>query len=589
VLPPAAAYFLAAAVSPFLPRPLRRAVLVLAAAAGLSLVLLAPEGDGWRFTLQQGIELTLLAVDPVSRTVGSIFALVGLFCVIYTIDRDDPMLHAATCGYLGAAVGLVFSGDFFSLVVFWELMAIFSLLLIWNSDISGAGDAGMRYLYIHVFGGGCLIGGIALHLASGGPLTVGPVAGGAAALLLITGIGVNAAFIPLHTWVPDAYPKASVWSAVFLCILTTKSAVYVLARTGSGLEAVAWMGGIMCVYGAFYALLQDDIRGILSYSIISQVGLMTAAVGVGTPSAIDAAIAHLANDVAIKALLFMGAGAVILATGAHRLQELGGLARRMPLTAACCAAGGLAMAGVPPFGGFVSKGLVIAAVGEAIPALEILLLVGAAGTVLYVARFLYYVFLAGEPAPGPDEAPPSMIVPMVSLAVLCLVLGTLPDMVFDLLSRAAVHHAYAPSNVAGAFGIAGGALLVFVLAGGAFTPLGRDVPDLDALTRRAGAGFLGFCTGPVGTAADRIDAAAGAAATRAARFASNFQAGVVIAAAVLARPLIRRLPGGAERIRAIDRMRRQFPEVRAGRWDSQSGVLLIALMFLLFLVVYLVA
>ena len=187
------------------------------------------------------------------------------------------------CGllYLGDAIGTVFAGDLFTLYIFWEIMAFSSLGLIWYSRTERAMNAGMRYIIFHLFGGCALLAGIIINYMSTGTISMVPVESGIGYFLLLVGIGVNTAFIPLHTWLPDSYPKATIAGAVFMSVFTTKTGVYALARTfpgaefsifGSEIPFVAYMGGVMCLYGVIFALMQNNVRKLLSYHIISQVG-----------------------------------------------------------------------------------------------------------------------------------------------------------------------------------------------------------------------------------------------------------------------------------------------------------------------------
>ncbi|GAH52162.1 unnamed protein product, partial [marine sediment metagenome] len=252
-----------------------------------------------------GFELTFLHADSLSLIMGYIFALIGGAAILYSINivKENGEL---VCGllYLGSALGAVFAGDFFTLYIFWEIMAFSSLGLIWYSRTERSTNAGMRYILFHLLGGCALLGGIIIHYMNTGSIAVGPVELGIGYVLLLIGIGVNTAFISLHTWLPDSYPKATIAGAVFMCVFTTKTGVYVLARTFPGVEAVAYMGGVMCLYGVIFALLQNDVRKLLSYHIVSQVGYMVAGIGIGTYIGINGGIAHVFNHILLS-LLFL--------------------------------------------------------------------------------------------------------------------------------------------------------------------------------------------------------------------------------------------------------------------------------------------
>ncbi|MDT8357268.1 MAG: proton-conducting transporter membrane subunit, partial [Methanomicrobiaceae archaeon] len=513
------------------------------AAALIAAILLTGSPLVITLPLLPGIDTVLLQVDPMRSVTGIAIALAGLTAIIYATYRDCPA--AETIGILasiGATLGIVYAGDFITVFIFWELLALASLGIIWSSGAPGSPGAGYRYLLFHIFGGACLLGGIACTVISSGSTAIGPVADGPGLLLMLTGIGVNAAFIPLHTWVPDAYPRASVAGSVALCIFTTKAAVFLLAVTGGWGSGVAYMGGIMAVYGAVFALFQDDIRRLLSYSIISQGGYMVAAIGTGLAAGVDAGLAHMVNDILFKSLLFMAAGAVIYRTGLSRLSDLGGLSGNMPVTAVCAGIGGLALAGLPGLNGAVSKGMVIEATGG-VPYLSFLLLLAAVITVIYTSRLLYAVFFrpssgAGEKAlPGDPPAP--MLAGMILVAALCIAIGLFPELLTNLLPGGTHSHPFAPSHLieSGGIFLAAGILLLLL------RPLrslgGGWEGDIDHLYRTAGRAVIWFSSHPMNRGSDRIGWMTDRLTARLTWISANPPAACRIAGWTLALPVIR--------------------------------------------------
>ena len=349
-LPPALIYLIGILFLPLLAGRARKAWTLFIGVVGLGLTLgLSPAVPEIVIRVLPGIDTVLLTVDPVRDLAGGIFAISGLLVLVYAVYRDLPLVE--TIGILAsiaAAMGVVYAGDFITVFVFWEALAVASIAIIWSSRSPGSSAAGYRYILYHVFGGACLLAGIVYTLSASGSAAIGPVADGPGLVFMLIGIGMNAAFIPIHTWLPDAYPKASVVGSVALSIFTTKAAVFLLAGVGGWGVAVAWMGGAMALYGAVFALMQDDLRRLLGYSIISQVGYMVAGIGVGSVAGVDAGLAHMVNDILFKSLLFMAAGAVILRTGSHRLSEMGGLWRTMPVTTLSALIGGLAPVSYTP-------------------------------------------------------------------------------------------------------------------------------------------------------------------------------------------------------------------------------------------------
>ena len=397
--------------------------------------------------------LHLLHVDPLSLVFGLVFVLVAFIGSLYGLHRDDRGDIVSALVYAGSAVGAVFAGDLLTLFAFWEMMAVSSLFIVWNGKTAAANGAGYRYLLVHGFGGSMLLAGILVHLARGGSPTVSSlVAGGADPLafwLMLVGVSVNAAIPPLHAWLTDAYPEASVSGSVFLSAFTTKCAVYVLLRLFSGAEVLVWAGALMAVYGVIYAILENDIRRLLGYHIVSQVGYMVAGAGLGTPLGTDGATAHAFSHILYKALLFMGAGAVVYATGRRKLTELGGLASRMKLVLVLYTVGSFSISGVPLFNGFISKSMVVSAAAEShYGAVELLLTLASVGTFLSVGLKLpYFAFFGERREIEIRKVPRSMLVGMGVAAALCVVYGLVPGLLYGMLPFRSEYHPFTVDHV----------------------------------------------------------------------------------------------------------------------------------------------
>ena len=330
-----------------------------------------------------------------------VFALMALVGMVYALHVNDDAQHVAALTYAGSALGITFAGDFLSLFLFWELTAVSAALLVWLRRDRAAVAAGFRYLLVHVFGGLCLLGGIVLYWSQSGSLAFGdmsPHAGTAAFALILIAFLLNAAVPPLGAWLPDAYPEATVTGAVFLTAFTTKSAVYALIRGFAGTELLVWWGAAMAVYGVVYAVLENDARRLLAYHIISQVGYMVCGVGLGTELALNGTTAHAFAHILYKAVLFMGAGAVLEVTGRRKLSEMGGLYKTMPVTLCLYMIGAFAISAVPLFSGFVSKSMVVSAAGESHrAAIFLTLTLASAGTFLHTGLKLpYYMFFGKD-------------------------------------------------------------------------------------------------------------------------------------------------------------------------------------------------
>jgi multicomponent Na+:H+ antiporter subunit D len=455
---------------PFLRGTTKRAFLVaLPAAALIDCFLMRPGTYGVVRALGQ--EVVFGRVDALSLIFCYVFALMALVGMIYALHVEDDAQHMAALTYAGSALGATLAGDFLSLFLFSELMAVSAALIVWLRRTPESGAAGFRYLLVHVFGGLCLLGGIVLHWSQTGSLAFSdmtPYAGSAAFVLILTAFLVNAAVPPLGAWLPDAYPEATVTGAVFLTAFTTKSAVYSLIRGFPGTEFLIWWGAAMAVYGVVYAVLENDARRLLAYHIISQVGYMVCGVGIGTALALNGASAHAFAHILYKAVLFMGAGAVLQMTGLRKLSDMGGLYKTMPITLGLYMIGAFAISAVPLFSGFVSKSMVVSAAGESHHAgIFLVLTLASAGTFLHTGLKLpWYMFFGedqGGKGPIGKEPPKNMLVAMGIAAAACILIGVVPSLLYQFLPFAADYVPYTPRHVVATLGLLGFTALGFFL------------------------------------------------------------------------------------------------------------------------------
>lgn len=456
LLPPAVAFLLAAGLAVVADdRRITHLLGAVAAVAALGWIAVVPTGDHLAIRVlgstPAGFDVLLLAVDPISRTVGGVFSVAALAAVSFGYGVDASTRQTATAlVYVGCAVGAVFAGDWLTLVVWWELLAVAATLLLWQSP--SAVRAGYRYAVYHQLGGACLVAGVFLQYARTGTFlmtdgaggTVAGVAPGLPELLVALGVGVNVGFLGLHVWIVDAYPRPHVATTVALSAFTTKVGVYTLTRVfPNGATLLASLGGVTVLVGVTMAILQTDVRRLLSYHIVSQVGYMIVGVGLGSVGGVAGGVAHLLNNVLYKTLLFVVAGAIVVETGRESLKELGGLGRRVPSVTAGFAVAALAITGIPGFSGFLSKGFVTsAATAAGREPLWWALQIGAVGTVVSFAKFGYYAFLGTAPdgvggAAVDDEdadsgrsreTGPTVAVAVGVLAVPCVVFGVAPEL-----------------------------------------------------------------------------------------------------------------------------------------------------------------
>jgi len=454
-------------ILPFCKGRTKRAVMILLPAAALvECVVMQPGTYGVVRLLGQ--EVIFGRVDRLALVFSYVFALVALIGMVYSLHVNDDAQHVAALTYAGAALGAVFAGDFLSLFLFWELMALSAAILVLLRRRPAAVAAGFRYVLVHIFGGLCLLAGIVLHWSHTGSLRFGdlsPYAGSAAFTLILIAFLVNAAVPPLGAWLPDAYPEATATGAVFLTAFTTKSAVYALIRGFAGTEILVWWGAAMAVYGVVYAVLENDARRLLAYHIISQVGYMICGVGLGTELALNGATAHAFAHILYKALLFMGAGAVLQVTGLRKLSDMGGLYKMMPRTLSLYMVGAFAISAVPLFSGFVTKSMVVSAAGESHrAAIYLLLTLASSGTFLHTGLKLpYYMFFGRDRGLRAEEPPRNMLVAMGLAAVACVVIGVVPVVLYSQLPYRVDYIPFTVRHVTATLGLLGFTALGFFL------------------------------------------------------------------------------------------------------------------------------
>jgi multicomponent Na+:H+ antiporter subunit D len=488
LVPPFVIVLVAALLVVVLPRGIGHAVGALSTAAVVVVSWFVPGGEHLSVTLFGAFDAVLLNVDAFSRIMGLIFGFIGLVAVVYSYYSEaDGVQTAYALSYVGTSVGAVFAGDWLTLVFFWELMAVTSTLLVWHYG-GRAVRAGFRYAVLHGIGGSLVLAALVWHYAEASTFlfTGEGITTGVPAVLAAIGIGVNVGFVGLHAWLPDTYPRPHIAASVFLCVYTTKTGVYAMYRAfPDGHMWIAYMGGAMAVFGATMALLQSDMRRLLSYHIQSQVGYMVAGVGIGTQVATAGAFGHVFNHILYKSLLFMTVGVVIYRTGEESLKKIGGLARDMPITAATFTVAALSISGFPLFNGYVSKGMITyAAHHEHIDPLFYLLMIGGVGTFLSFIKLGYHAFFHGSYDGDVPDANRGQSVAMLSVAALCVLFGVAPPALYEILPNThyvADHYtAYTLSHVGEVAVLATIAVIGFAILKKPLKKVGR-VPDVDAV------------------------------------------------------------------------------------------------------------
>lgn len=445
------------------------ALIMVAAAIGIGLtrghlrnavVLLAPLLTMWAvWQVPDGVAGTIqflsYDIEPVEgsavrRLFATIFSLMAFVGGLYAFRTAKWHELSAAFFYAAGAIGVSFAGDLISLFIYWELMALFSTVVIWSGGTPAARAAGIRYAILHLLGGVVLKVGIEGYVIATGSIQITPLmAEDFNTWMILIGILINTAAPPVSAWLADAYPESSPTGSVFLSAFTTKTAVLALILLFPGESILIPVGLFMVMYGIIYALLENDIRRILAYSVVNQVGFMVCAVGIGTEMALNGAAAHAFAHIVYKALLFMSAGVVIYRTSRNRCTELGGLFRTMPLTCICGTIGALAISSFPLTSGFTTKSLISqAAADQQLMVVYMLLTAASAGVFLHAGiKFPWFVFFQKDSGLRPKDAPWNMGLAMVIFAAICIVLGVFPELIYQYLPYAVDYEAYKPGKV----------------------------------------------------------------------------------------------------------------------------------------------
>ena len=474
---------------PILRGVLRKLWMIALPLIGLAALFSVPDGVHWTLPFM-GYDLIFGRVDGLSRTFAMIFCGAATAGAIYCWHEKDALSHTSAMVYAGSAVGVTLAGDFFSLYIFWEFMAVASTFLILARKTKKSQKAAFRYIMVHIIGGLALLAGIVLHIQETGSIAFSAIElGSLASWLIFAGVAVNAAIYPLHAWLKDAYPEATVTGAVFLSSFTTKSAVYTMARIFPGAEILIPLGLAMALIPLAYALIENNLRRVLAYSLINQVGFMIVGIGIGTNLALNGVAAHAVCHILYKSLLFMGAGAIIQQTGKETLSDLGGLFKSMPWTATFCIVGGLSMS-TPLFCGFVSKSMIIsAAAHEHLTLAWFILQFCAVGVFAFVGfRVPYLAFFNRDAGLTPTEAPWNMRIAMGLTAIGCVFVGVNHEALYNMLPFAADYKPYTTAHVVNQLQLQffGSLAFILLLAKGLMPSL-TNIKNLDTDDLYAGA------------------------------------------------------------------------------------------------------
>lgn len=406
-------------------------------------------GTYWQVQVLE-YQLTFGRIDTLGYLFGLLFHIAAVIATLFALHVRDPVQTLAALLYAGGAVGAVAAGDLITLFIFWEVMAVTSTFLIWARRSAQSNRTGQRYLLVQVSSGVLLLAGAASHLVETGSIAFNQIGletfGGT---LIFIAFGIKCAFPLLHGWLVDAYPQSTPTGSVFLSAFTTKLAVYALARGFPGTEILIYLGATMAIFPIFYAVIENDLRRVLSYSMINQIGFMVCGIGLGTELALNGAVSHAFNDVLFKGLLFMSMGAVLHMTGRINGTDLGGLYKSMPITTTLCIVGAASISAFPLFSGFVSKSMVMAAAAKEGHSVVFLLLIFASAGVFHHAgiKIPYFAFFGHDSGIRTREPPINMLMAMAIAAGFCIFNGCYPWILYSLLPWEMSYQPYTWSHI----------------------------------------------------------------------------------------------------------------------------------------------
>ena len=463
-MPPGLIMILAALLLPFIPHVWRQ-IYMLGAIALSAYGLTFGAGTHLVWNVM-GFDLLLHQADALTLPFAIIFHLAAALNVIYSWHDREWNQHCAALSYAGAAIAALHAGDFVSLFIWWEATALTSVFLVLASGSERARGAAMRYLLFQVTSGVLLLAGAAMMASATGSIAFTQMQlGDTASWLIFIAFGIKAAFPFLNGWLQDAYPEATATGTVALSAFTTKLAIYALLRGFPGTELLIWIGAAMTILPVFFAVIENDLRRVLAFSLNNQLGFMVVAVGVGTELALNGAVAHAFVHIIYKALLFMSMGAVLHQVGTTKASELGGLYRQMPFTMVCCIIGAMSISAFPLFSGFVAKSLTMSALGETSMIWAYFVLLFASAGVLEHSgiKVPYFAFFAHGSKHKTGEAPIGMRVAMGIAAFLCVGIGIFPSVLYNILPYSVDYHPYDAAHVSSQMQLLIFAMLAFIV------------------------------------------------------------------------------------------------------------------------------
>ncbi len=506
-LHPATPFVLLGCILPFLRGRFWRVLLFIPPVIAIFLALQMRSGRYWEVDYV-GQALVLGRVDALSLPFIVLFAFMSLICIIFSFHVREKAQHVAALFFVAGAFGSVLAGDYWTLYMFWQGMTVSSSFLIWLNRKPEASKTGFLYMLMLLLSSVLLLAGILLRERVTGSFIFGPADADLMwhyDYLILTAFAINAAVIPLHAWMTQGIVQATIPGAVFLSVFGIKTAVYAMARCFVGLELFMVLGAVMALYGSFYAIFSNNVRRILAYLMVAQVGLMITGLGMDSKTALNGAISLAYAHTFYNAILFMAFGSVIYATHDEVLARLGGLARKLPFVTAVTLIGAMALCATPFFSGFTGTFLIFEAALKfqgRIPGPIICLLLGLAMVLMILAgglRLPYFAFwskaISNRRALLP--LPKNMVAAMGLAAAFCLVQGIFPGIVDRRLPSLMEGDPFTFLNVGIGFGVLAATTLLFIFLRQVLRPGAEDLPDFERVYMLVGRGVMTLLSRPL--------------------------------------------------------------------------------------------
>ncbi len=505
-LHPATFFVILGLILPFLRGTSWRVLLFIPPGAAIFLTLRAHLGVYWEVDYV-GQALVLGRVDGLSLPFIILFALMSFLCTVFSFHVRDKSQHVAALFFTAGAFGSVLAGDYWTLYIFWQAMTVSSSFLIWLDFEKDASKTGFLYMMLLLLSSVLLLAGILLRQQATGSFIFGSADSRLMwhyDYLILGAFAINAAVVPLHAWMTQGLPQATIPGAVLLSVFGIKTALYAMARCFVGLDLLIVPGAVMVLYGAVYAIFSGNIRRVIAYLMVAQGGLMVTGIGMGSKMALDGALFLIYAQTFYNALLLMAMGAILYGTQEDILIKLGNLGRKLPFVAALTILGMLCLCAIPFFSGFPGISLIFE---EAFklrnpipgPLLVILLGLGMTLTLLGGARLSFFLFWSrgNENVKQLKPLHGNMVAAMGLAGAFCLVQGIFPEVINRHLPYPVEGRIFSSVKLLTGFLFPLAGVLLFIFLRPLLKPGNGELPDFECVYALAGRGVLFLFSKPL--------------------------------------------------------------------------------------------